>query len=59
MKYSFEYEVAVAMKYALRIKWDLFYFIFCFKAKYFIIHTDYFILRSNISLIKGVLNEGK
>ena len=48
MKYPDEYEVAYAMKYALRHIKDLLYFTFI-KDKYFIIE-DYFILRSNISL---------
>ena len=48
MKYPDGYEVAYAMKYALRHIKDLLYFIFI-NDKYFIIE-DYFILRSNISL---------
>ena len=39
------------MKYANAYEEDLFYFIF-FVKKYFIIYKNYFILRSNISLIK-------
>ena len=48
MKYPDGYEVAYAMKYALRHIKDLLHFIFV-EDKYFIIE-DYFILRSNTSL---------
>ena len=52
MKYPDRYEVAYAMKYALRHIKDLLHFIFV-EDKYFIIE-DYFILHSNTSLFSPI-----